>query len=72
MSDVAAIYKVLFEFIVFFRDFQTYIIKNHPCLKCCIFPKLSQIVCLINTNIFVYYLIPMSNVSADYEKLFEF
>ena len=52
MSDVTANYGTLLDFIAFLRNF-AYIIDDNSCLKYCIFSKLSQIVCPINTHILI-------------------
>ena len=42
----------------------SYIIDEHPCLKCCTFTKLAQIVCLFNIHI-------LPNLTAGYGWFFD-
>ena len=51
----------------FYCEFQefSYIIDEYSCLKCCIFTRLSQIVCLIN---YIFWYVNMTNVTAGYGR----
>ena len=48
-----------------FLDF-SYIFHGHSCLRCCIFTKISQIMCLVNTHIFIYHYTRYMVASFDF------
>ena len=60
---MTASYGMPFDFIAFFWIF-SYIIDEHSYLDCCIFTKLSQIICLMCT----FWFICIPNVTAGYGR----
>ena len=57
MPDVPINYGTPFHFIVYFGYFHTLLLTIILCLECCIFAKISQIVCLVNVHILIFQIV---------------